>query len=523
MKAGISALMLGAAIALTGASAQAQQKFEMKIGHFSPAFHPMSVWLQNWADRLEKDSGGRIAPKMFAGAQLGPPPIYYDAARTGQLEVAWFLSGGTPGRFPLTELINLPYLVGSAEIGTKVLNDSQLRSKYLDAEHKGVKLMVLFTHQPGQVHTTRKPIRTVEDMKGQRIRFSSPTIRDFVAAFGATPVGVAPTDITEQLQKGTLDGTFIDYGGAGIAFKMGGTVKYVAEMYSYVASFGIAINPAFYDKLPADLKKLIDDSFVGVEKAIGEGWDSIDGPGKKALVEGGAETFRLAPAEDARFRRIGEQVAEAKIKELEGKGLPARAVYTMMRELSERHAKTSKNFWNYSLRNRPGAVMGDWRERIAMGCGYISAAAVAGMMLITVADVALRALFNYPVRGTLEIVELMLAASFFLALPATFLRDEHIVVDMIDRLVGPTGTGWLKRASAALAVVLLAVLAWQGWIAAKDTLEFNDVTSDLAIPKIYYWIPLLAGFAGSILAALAMVTNPNRAKRGGKDNQGGAV
>ena len=96
----------------------------------------------------------------------------------------------------------------------------------------------------------------------------------------------------------------------------------------------------------ADLKKMVDDSVVGVEKAIGEGWDSIDGPGKKALVAGGAEAFRLSPEETAKFRKIGDQVAEAKIKELEGKGLPARAVYNMMRELSEKHARTSKNFWN---------------------------------------------------------------------------------------------------------------------------------------------------------------------------------
>jgi len=156
--------------------------------------------------------------------------------------------------------------------------------------------------------------------------------------------------------------------------------------------------------------------------------------------------------------------------------------------------------------------MRDWRGRLAMACGYISALAVAGMMLITVADVALRAVFNLPIRGTLEIVELLLAASFFLALPATFLRDEHIVVDMIDRKVGKTGVDLLKRISALISVVLLSILAWQGWIAAKDTLEFNDVTSDLSIPKIYYWVPILAGFVGSIIAAAIMITNPNAAQ-----------
>ncbi len=134
--------------------------------------------------------------------------------------------------------------------------------------------------------------------------------------------------------------------------------------------------------------------------------------------------------------------------------------------------------------------------------------AVAGMMLITVADVVLRATINFPIRGTLEIVELLLAASFFLALPATFLRDEHIVVDMIDRKVGVRGVDLLKRISALTGFLLLSVLCWQGWIAAQDTLVFNDVTSDLAIPRIYYWAPVLAGLFGSVVAALAMVTDP---------------
>ena len=155
--------------------------------------------------------------------------------------------------------------------------------------------------------------------------------------------------------------------------------------------------------------------------------------------------------------------------------------------------------------------MNDWRGRLAMACGYISAFAVAGMMMITVLDVVLRAVINYPIRGTLEIVELLLAASFFLALPATFLRDEHIVVDMIDRKVGPRGVDVLKRISALVSVVLLSMLAWQGWIAAQDTLVFNDVTADLSIPRIYYWAPVLVGLVGSILAALAMVTGTSAA------------
>ena len=276
-------LLLAAAI-LLGAlpmAASAQEKFELKLAYFVGDQHAMSRWLIKWSEQLEKDSGGRITVKRFPNAQMGPTPQHYDFARTGQADVVWFLHGATPGRFPLTELVQVPYLVGSAEIGTKVLNDPELRSKYLDAEHKGVKVLLLMTHQPGNVHTTKKPIRTADDMKGLRIRFASPTIRDFVAALGATPVGVPPTEQVEQLQKGTIDGVFIDYGGAGIAFKMGGILKYSTEMYSYVSSFGVVMNEDFWKKLPPDLQALVTKSMTGVEKEVGEAWDGLDVPGKK--------------------------------------------------------------------------------------------------------------------------------------------------------------------------------------------------------------------------------------------------
>ncbi len=299
---------LAAAAAVTVAfslSASAQDKYEVKVAEFVGPQHFMTKWLVQWGEKLEKASGGRLVFKHFPGAQMAPAPGHYDLARSGQADV----------------------------------------SKYLDAEHRGVHVLLLLTHQPGNVHTTKKPIRTTDDFKGLRIRFAAPTIRDFVAALGGTPVGVPPPEQLEMLQKGTLDGVFIDYGGAGIAFKMGGTLKYSTEMYSYVSSFGVAMNPDFYKKLPADLRKLVDDSTQGVEKEVGEGWDALDAIGKKLLVEGGDEVIKLSPQEDARFRKIGDQVIEAKLKELEDRKLPARAAYKQMKSLSEKHSKTSKNFW----------------------------------------------------------------------------------------------------------------------------------------------------------------------------------
>jgi len=126
------------------------------------------------------------------------------------------------------------------------------------------------------------------------------------------------------------------------------------------------------------------------------------------------------------------------------------------------------------------------------------------MMLLTVADVVLRAVSNRPIRGTFEIIELLLACTFFLALPAVFLRDEHLLVDVIDPLA-PRWVPRLRRFAEIIAIPVLATMAWEGWKAAQETLVFHDVTSDLSIHRILYWIPVLFGLIGGAVAAVVMI------------------
>ena len=338
----VCAVLAIAAACFASGGAFGQEKFEFKFATFTGDFHAVQAWLNRWCESMEQQSNGRLVIKRFTGSQMGPAQNHYDFARTGQADFTWFLHGGTPGRFPLTELINLPLLIGSAEIGAKVLNDPELRTKYLDAEHKGVKLLFLMTHQPGQLHTVKKPVRTIDDMKGLRVRFASPAVRDFITALGGTAVGVPPPEMAEQLSKGTVDGAFTDYGGAGIAWKLGGIVKHTTELYGFVTSFGIAMNPDSYNKLPPDLQKLF--TLVGREAEQGKIWDDLDGPGKKALIDGGMHPIKLSPEDSARMKKVAAELAESTVKQLEAKSLPARATYNLMKSLAEKHAKTSRNF-----------------------------------------------------------------------------------------------------------------------------------------------------------------------------------
>ena len=339
-----TSLIASATLVAAPRVARSQTVYDLKLGHFISPTHIFAVYLDNWTKELKEKSEGRLNISIFPANTMGPVQNYADYARTGVADITWFLHGATPGRFPLTEIIQLPYMVGSSEIGTQTLNDPEVL-KLLAPEYQGLKILWLLTHQPGNLHTTRKPVRTVDDMKGMRIRFASVTIKSFIAALGGTPVGIPPSGIADALQKGTIDGCFVDYGGADTAFHLGGIVKYTTEMYSYVSSFGVVMNPASFAKLPPDLQKLIEDTTRPSVDTIGKLWDSADAPGKKYLVSEGDTPIALSKDQDALFKKIGAEDTAKVLAELDGKGLPATKVHAAMKAAADKYAKTSYSFW----------------------------------------------------------------------------------------------------------------------------------------------------------------------------------
>ena len=329
--------------------------------------------------------------------------------------------------------------------------------KLLEPEYQGVKVLYLLTTQPGVLLTAKTPVHKVADMKGMRVRFASVTIKSFIAALGATPIGIPPSGIADALQKGTVDGVFTDYGGAHTAFRLGGLVKYSTDIYAYVSSFGVVMNPASYAKLPPDLQKLIDDTTRTRLAEIGKLWDSADAPGKKYLVSEGDAPITLSKEEDALFKKIGAEdtakvLADARQERQAGQqdacrdegggGQIFQDVVLVLEDMND----------------APGI-----RRLVALitrCAGYGAALFLAAMMLITVADVSSRALFNKPIAGTYDLVQLFLVGAVFFSLPDVFMRGENIVIDFIDHLSTPRTVDVLKLVANLLAFVFLAVLLW---------------------------------------------------------------
>lgn len=143
-------------------------------------------------------------------------------------------------------------------------------------------------------------------------------------------------------------------------------------------------------------------------------------------------------------------------------------------------------------------------EQLARGLRIAAVIGLAAMMSITIVDVTMRNTINELVLGGVELVEFALVITVFLALPETFLRNEHVTIDAIDQIASPRMIKILRCVGAFLTLLLLALLAWRMALPALDTVTMGDLTSDLGIPLVWYWLPLVIGGAASVVTAGAM-------------------
>jgi TRAP-type transport system periplasmic protein len=329
----VAASVLAALSLLMAAPASAQDAVKFKFSHWVIASHPVSQWIQKMADDLRTKSQGKIDIEVFPNQQLGNAVEHLDMVRRGTVDMGWILHGYTSDRFPLTTLFDIPFVVDSAELASRVANDPELRAKYFDPENRGVKTLVNFTNQPTHLYTASKPIRTPADLKGQRIRFPSATAKRFIEELGAQPVGLPGPGMAEALQKGTIDGVITDHGAVGITFKLGGLVKHATELKAYVVTFSIDINPDSYAKLKGPLKEMFDETFKpGTEVVLGNLMNSLDGPGKKIAMDAGMDVITPTEAEMQQWRAIGKKVGDEVVNERAARGVPAKEAFALMQQ-----------------------------------------------------------------------------------------------------------------------------------------------------------------------------------------------
>ena len=191
----LASSVAGACFVAAGALAQAQT-VELKVSHYLPPNHTFQKELVRWGEELSAQSGGRLKLNIFPASQLGPVNRQFDLARNGVVDIAVGLHGATPGRYPTTELVSLPYVHPKAGDNSAVTSKrlSELAPEYLAAEHNGLKILWMAVTNPLKFHTANKQIKTVADFKGLRIRYAGEQFAQIIPALGAVPLPVPPAE-----------------------------------------------------------------------------------------------------------------------------------------------------------------------------------------------------------------------------------------------------------------------------------------------------------------------------------------
>ncbi len=325
-------LALAAALAAPAALAQ---EVTLRLHQFLPAqANVPRLVLDVWADNVERDSGGRIRVERYGAMALGgTPPELMDQAMDGIVDIIWTVNGYTPGRFPRTEVFELPFFVADARAASSAL--WQMYEEHMREDFEGVHMLAMWVHGPGLFHTNR-PVRAPADLAGMKIRGGSRGVNDLLALVGAEAVGLPVTGVPEALSRGVIDGTTIPWE-VTTALRVAELVQNHTEFEGpglYTLTFSFAMNQAAYDALPPDLREVIDRN-SGHDFSVFAGGTQADAdlPARRIAVDRG-NTIITIPAEEARvWSELVQPLYDRWVADMAGRGIDGQALIDQARAL----------------------------------------------------------------------------------------------------------------------------------------------------------------------------------------------
>jgi len=275
------------------------------VSSWVPSTHALSVAQKEWCDQVEKNSGGKIRCNILPRAVANPPGTL-DAVKNGLADVSFTVHGYTPGRFVLTQMAEFPFLGDSSEPISVAFNKVAMKYPQFNAEHQGVHVLAYFTHGPGIVFNTKRPVTKVEDLQGLKWRVGGGMVNEISKQLGMNVTLKPAPESYELLSGGVMDGTLFPAESTE-SFKIDKLIKYATTFPGglYNTSFVFLMNQAKYDKLSPEEKKAVDAASGEVAaRQFGRNWDKVD---RRAYALMQANNVQITKA-DAKF------VADVKAK-----------------------------------------------------------------------------------------------------------------------------------------------------------------------------------------------------------------
>ncbi len=309
-----------AALALLPALAGAQTV--LTASSWVPPSHTLTETQKEWCALLEQKTTGKAKCNLLPRA-VSAPPGTLDAVRNGVADLSFTVHGYTPGRFVTTQMVEVPFLGDSAEASSVAFQRMYAKYPAFADEHKGVKVLAVFTHGPGIIFNTKRPLTKVDDLTGLKFRIGGGMVIEISKALGMNVTLKPATESYELLSTGVMDGTLFPAESVE-GFKIDKVIKYATFFPGglYNTSFVFVMNQAKYDSLAPDVKKAIDElSGEFAARLFGRGWDKVDRRGMAFMQAAGVQ---FTKADAAFVKAVTEKTApvEAKwIAEAEKKGL----------------------------------------------------------------------------------------------------------------------------------------------------------------------------------------------------------
>ena len=327
-----------AALALTSFAGVAQAQTVLTVSSWLPPTHTASMAQKEWCDLLTENTKGRIKCNMLPRG-VTPAPGTYDAIKNGLADLSYTVHGYTPGRFVMTQMTELPFLGNSAETISVALSRVSGKNPEFAAEHQGVKVLTLFSHGPGIVFNTKRPIAKTDDLSGLKFRVGGGMVNDISKSLGMNATSKPAPDSYELLSSGVMDGTLFPAESTE-SFRIDKIIKHATTFPGglYNTSFVFMMNQAKYDKLSAEDKKAVDAiSGETAARIFGRGWDKVDRRAFGLMQANGVQVTKADAQFVADIKSKTASLEQGWIKAAEAKGLknPAKVLSDFRAEIAK--------------------------------------------------------------------------------------------------------------------------------------------------------------------------------------------
>ena len=313
---------------------------ELTLAHAWATTHLVHVELQKWVDEVYEATDGRVKITIYSGGALSGPVELYDSLATGVADLAWFLQGYTPGKFPMTSVIELPFTVPNSIVGSQVSWELYetfpgYKNEY---EDDGVRVLGIWCVDPGQLSTTKLKVTNLDQVKNMKIRVGSASQVATGEALGMVPLLAPINELYDSLQKGVFDGVLV--GASAIkTFNLQDVISYVTILGAFTNTHSLGINQAAWDKISKqDQDTIMGLSGMKLSRQIGEAFNAEMTEGLNLAKNAGAEFVYPDDTELARWQDACSGIYDDWIADMNSKGYNGQSLFNKAKELIAKYS-----------------------------------------------------------------------------------------------------------------------------------------------------------------------------------------